>query len=255
MQIKFITLNIWNGGQLFDSALKFLRDENPVIAVFQEVYDGHETHSERRFRTMEILHEALPQFKYSAFGGTIIDHGNGHTPWGNAVFSKFPILSKKNVLFEDKIGDFNFVTRKDFQNVVQGMMGATIDIDGKKVDVYSLHGVWGTHGKDTEVRTAMGEKIIKSLNGITPLILAGDTNLNPTTEFVKNICQELSLTNLFGTELVSTFNLKHKDASATGYASAPVDMVFASPEFKVISKEMPQVDVSDHYPLKVLLEI
>lgn len=255
MKINFITLNIWNGGQLFDNAIEFLLRQDPDILVLQEVNDGHDQGRDRKFRTMEVLHEALPSLKYSAFGGTIVDHGNGDVPWGNAVFSRFPIVSQRNVLFSDKIGDFNFVTRNDFQNVVQGMMGATIDIEGRTIDVYSLHGVWGTHGDDTEERTAMGEKIIESLKGVAPLILAGDTNLNPTTEFVKKVCNELSLVNVFGTELTSTFNLKHKDPKATGYASAAVDMIMASSQFTVVSKDMPQVDVSDHYPLQVLLEV
>lgn len=255
MKIKFLTLNIWNGGQLFDNVIKFLQEENPDIAFFQEVYDGGSPNQERRFRSVDFLHGALPALKYSVFGPTLIDHGNNDLPWGNAVFSKFPIVSKNNILFEDKIGDFNFVTRHDFQNVVQGMMGAKIDVDGKTIDAYSLHGIWGTHGGDTFERQVMGEKIIESLKGTLPLIIAGDFNLDPTTDFVKRICDELSLVNLFGTELVSTFNMKHKDPKATGYATAAVDMIFASEGLNVVSKEMPKVDVSDHYPLIATLEI
>lgn len=255
MTIKFITLNIWNGGQLFDAAIKFLKDENPDIAVFQEVYDGGSPSQEPRFRSMEVLHDALPDLKFSTFDGTIIDHGNGDLPWGNAVFSKFPIVGKNNVLFEGKVGDFDFVTRNDFQNVTQGMCGATIEIDGKKLDVYSIHGVWGTHGHDTPERTKMGATIINVLKGVSPLIIAGDTNLYPDTQFVKDVCENLKLTNIFGTELVTTFNMKYKDPEKTGYATSPVDMVMASPELTVVSKEMPLVDVSDHFPLKVIFEV
>ncbi len=255
MQIKFLTLNIWNGGQLFDNVIDFLQKENPDVAFFQEVYDGGSPSRERRFRSVEVLHEALPDLKYSAFGATLIDHGNDDLPWGNAVFSKFPIVSKNNVLFEDKIGDFDFAKRHDFQNVTQGMMGAKIDVEGKIVEAYSFHGVWGTHGGDTNERTAMGRRMIDELKGKSPLIVAGDFNLDPTTEFVKRISDELSLVNLFGTELVSTFNMKHKDPRSTGYATAAVDMIFASKELSVVSKEMPKVDVSDHYPLTAVLEI
>ena len=255
MNFKFITLNIWNGGELFDTSIPFLQHENPDILALQEVYDKGLSTQERKFRTMEILHEALPDLKFSNFGGTTMDHGNGDIPWGNAVMSKFPILKKNNILFEDKVGDFDFVKRNDYQNVTQGMCGATIELDGKKLDVYSIHGVWGTDGLDSPERTAMGEKIIASLKGVSPLILAGDTNLYPDTQFVKDICRQLQLTNIFGTELTSTFNMKHKDPEKTGYATSPVDMVMATSEFKVISKEMPLVDASDHYPLKVIFNL
>ncbi len=255
MNVKFITLNIWNGGQLFDATIKFLQEENPDIAVFQEVYSGGTPSQERRFRSIEVLHEALPDLKYSAFGGTIIDHGNGDLPWGNAVFSKFPIIEKKNVLFEDEVGDFDFVTRNDFQNVTQGMCGATIEVNGKNIDVYSIHGVWGTHGQDTPERTQMGTTIINSLKDVSPLIIAGDTNLYPDTQFVKDVCENLNVTNIFGTELATTFNMKYKDPEKTGYATSPVDMVMASPELTVISKDMPLVDASDHYPLKVIFNL
>ena len=175
MNVTFITLNIWNGGQLFDATIKFLQEENPDIAVFQEVYSGGTPSQERRFRSIEVLHEALPDLKYSAFGGTIIDHGNGDQPWGNAVFSKFPIIEKKNVLFEDEVGDFDFVTRNDFQNVTQGMCGATIDGKGKNIDVYSINWVLGTHCQAIPERTQMGTTIINSLNYVTPLIITRDT--------------------------------------------------------------------------------
>jgi endonuclease/exonuclease/phosphatase family metal-dependent hydrolase len=56
---------------------------------------------------------------------------------------------------------------------------------------------------------------------------------------------------VFGEELKTTFNMKHKDNP--GYATAAVDMMFISPDIKVSEKACPEVDVSDHLPLVVQL--
>lgn len=252
MRLKFVTLNIWNGGLLFDEAAKFLKEANPDVVVFQEVYSSDNQDLERRFRTLSELQKEFLQMQF-AFGETVVDQGYGGALWGNAVFSKFPIIDKRNILFDNAPREFDFKNRNDFQNVSQGMIEAKIDLNGRQVYVYSWHGVWGTHGNDTPERDKMGDVIIREINGKSPVILAGDTNLLPTTNFVKRISEELELVNIFGTTLPSTFNMKHKDLP--GYAVSAVDMVLGTSEFKVVSKEMPMADVSDHYPLVVEFEI
>jgi endonuclease/exonuclease/phosphatase family metal-dependent hydrolase len=59
---------------------------------------------------------------------------------------------------------------------------------------------------------------------------------------------EEKLTNVFKDERITSFNPKQKDFATTGYAYAVVDMVFVSPNIKVLSHTQPQADVSDHMP-------
>ena len=40
-----------------------------------------------------------------------------------------------------------------------------------------------------------------------------------------------------------------------GYATAVVDMVFASSRLKILDHQCPDVDISDHLPLVVKIEI
>ena len=73
MQLKFITLNLWHGGELFDKILEFLHKERPDILVSQEVYDGQDKNLERNFRAYSVLKKEL-DFKYSSFAPTLIDN-------------------------------------------------------------------------------------------------------------------------------------------------------------------------------------
>lgn len=43
--------------------------------------------------------------------------------------------------------------------------------------------------------------------------------------------------------------------SNPGYATSVVDMIFTSPDIRVVSKSCPDVDLSDHFPLIATLEI
>lgn len=50
--------------------------------------------------------------------------------------------------------------------------------------------------------------------------------------------------------------LKQKDlVNYLGYAEAVVDMIFVSPELKILDKKHHQVNVSDHLPLSAVLQL
>lgn len=252
MQINFLTINILHGGIFWDNLVQFIHDANPDILSIQEVFNSNDTNLEKRFRTMVEFGKEFPWFSNQAFAPTMIDQST-KAPWGNAVLSRFPITSQKNILFGKEQFEYDFtVNDPDPSKVTEGMIETEINLAGRKIFVYSWHGVWDTHGGDTPKRDLMGDVIIKNLRGKSPIILAGDTNLYHDTKFVRRIEQELSLKSVFGGTLISTFNMKHKDRP--GYATAAVDMVFVSPEFTVLEKEMPLDDVSDHRPLRVTLE-
>ncbi len=254
MRLKFLTINILFGGMIWDNLVRFIRDEKPDILAIQEVYNGQNPSLEKRYRTMNefeaLFSDSLP---YNAFGATVLDKSVQAT-WGNAVFSRFPIANYKTVFFNLPFTEYDFDLDTDPRLAAEGMLEVEIIVDDKKLHVYSWHGVWDNHGGDTDSRFIMGEKIIEAIKGKENVILAGDTNVNPDTQVISNISEKLGLVSVFGNSLQSTFNMKHKKEPGN-YAHSPVDQVFVSPNFQIIEKEMPQVDVSDHYPLKVLLEV
>lgn len=58
---------------------------------------------------------------------------------------------------------------------------------------------------------------------------------------------------VFNDQITSSFNMRHK--ANPGYASAVVDMLFTSSDVKIVSKSVPEDDVSDHKPLLATIEI
>lgn len=253
MQIKFLTFNILHGGVYWDNLISFIREIEPDIMSLQEVFDSKNQQLEKRFRTIDEFKKEFPQYPFVVFEPTVVDRIS-RAPWGNAIFSKFPITQHANYFFNGELEEYDLVIHDpDPSSVTEGILEAQIDILGKNVYVYSWHGVWDRHGNDTPARDEMLKILTKAVKGKSPIILAGDTNLSPNTRFVKVLTEELNIQSVFGNSLVSTFNMRHK--KDPGYAIAAVDMVFVSPEFQIVKKELLTPDASDHYPLTVTLEV
>ncbi len=253
MRVKFISLNILRGGELFDEILQFLKNEDADILALQEVYDGKNEHLERRFRSFDILSREL-NYHSQAFSPAFLHATKEATvPQGNAVFSKFPITSIDTIFYDIPFGTWDW--KKDeagnFQRIQRNLQHVTIDIEGKVLNVFNTHGIWGTDGEDNERRLGMSETIIKELEGKNSVILSGDFNVKPHTKTIGNI--EKRVRNVFKDELKSTFNMKRKKDA--GYATAVVDMIFVSDEIKVLDHACPAVDVSDHLPLVCVFEV
>lgn len=254
MKIKVLTLNIW-GGELLDKAINFIHKENPDIALFQEVFNGEEKNLDLKYQSYNILKQKL-NLPHSAFEASFIDTSlSGRIPNGNVIFSRFPIENKKIIFFDVPFGEVN-LEKSDMQNggsqyLPMSMLRADIKIDDRDFSAYSVHGIWGFDGEDNDRRLAMSETIIEEIKDRQNVILAGDFNVKPDTKTIENI--ENHLQNVFKNELTSTFNMKHKKLG--GYATAVVDMIFASNNIKIVTHFMPDVDVSDHMPLVCELEI
>ncbi len=254
MSVKFITINTWFGGILWDELVEFIKNENPDILCLQEVYDGKDQSHEKRFRTVEeykkIFSGTLPHF---AFGATVFDTGI-NAEWGNAIFSKFQITSSQTIFFDLPYSHYDFQLDADPRLAAEGVLVAEVKVGDKNIFIGSWHGVWDHHGGDTDKRHIMEEKIINGLKDKGSIILAGDTNMNPTSNVIQNIQNSLNLESVFGTTLKSTFNMPQKK-NPGNYANSPVDMVFVSRDIEIRKKEMPNVNISDHYPLVVELEV
>lgn len=253
MPLKFITLNILDGGTYFENIAAFLEKESPDIAVFQEVYNGNDKSLKDEFRSIQKLKEILPGFFYH-FAPTyneVFPFGNIQS--GNAVFSKFPITNSK-VTFYNAPYDPHFVNadqQGDFSKIPSNIQSLQLDIRGQVTYIFNTHGVWGFDGADNPRRLAMSDMIISQVKGKSPAILAGDFNTEPSARAILNI--EKHMINIFKNELTTTFNMRHK--TNPGYTTAVVDYIFVSLDIKVVSKSCPDDDVSDHKPLVATIEI
>lgn len=249
MKIKFVTLNIWDGGRLFDNAVAFIKKEDPDIVAMQEVYDGRNPKFENRFRTMDVFKK---EFTYSAFSPVFLDTQDiGNVEQGNAIFSKFPISNPSVIFFDTPYGKFTSDNSEDFGRIPGILQQAISALNNIELNICNIHGIWGLDGEDNERRLKMSKAIIREIKNKENVILAGDFNVKPNTQTIRNI--ESHLKNIFKDELETTFNMKHKDN--TGYATSVVDMIFVSKRFEIVDRYAPNVDVSDHIPLVCELEI
>lgn len=250
VKIKIISLNIWRG-KVLDNAVSFFKKENPDIINLQEVYDGKNISLSKNYRTFEYLKETFPEYN-SVFGAQFCDITPlGNIEEGNAIFSKFPIISFEKTFFDIPYGTFDNHAKTSFEDNPQSTLHAEVDLGGKKLNIFNVHGIWGIDGLDSKRRHKMVDVILDKIEGKESVILAGDFNMSADTAGIRRI--ERKLTSVFGTTLINTFNMKRK--KNPGYATAAVDMIFVSPNIKILEKKCPEIDVSNHLPLITELEV
>jgi len=249
MKIKFLSLNLFEGGILFDNILDFFDKEKPDILALQEVYDGKDKKLPKKLRTVEVLKKALKDYHYHFAPEFICVRDEGKIEVGNAIFSRFPIVESSVEFFTLPYKEYDvYPEGDDYSNHPKNMHCCSVQINNKTLNVCNVHGIWGHHGNDTKDRIKMSKIIVNQIKDKKNVILAGDFNVQAGTTTVNNI--EKHLINIFKDELTTSFNLTRKDlVNSPGYAISTVDMILVSPNIKILDKQCPNVDISDHLPL------
>lgn len=249
MTIKIISLNIWQGGRLMDNAVDFFKTEGADVILLQEAFDGEDEELGVRYRTVKFLSQRLG-FSYTAFKPNH-DQPDNSAQIGNAIISRFPIVEEcvdGASARDESIGDMI----SDVHGQSYNLQHVVLETPVVDVDLLNLHGAWDLRGdRFSAVRQEMGRRIIESVKDKKHVILAGDTNAKPTNEAIALITEHLK--SVFGGELTTTFNMRHKHN--VGYATAAVDMIFVSSHIRPLEWSCPAVDVSDHLPIMTTLEI
>lgn len=249
MPLKALNLNLYEGGLLLEAAIAFIKAENPDIFCLQEVYNGLGSSLAPNFRSIELLTAAFPDYHYFFSPELLSVTPVGKIDVGNAIFSRFPFTRTETHFFGIPYSEHpQKPTTKDWSKNPKNMQLIEFAFNNQIITIANLHGVWGLDGGDNPARLAMSEVIVSQIKNRPHTLLMGDFNVKPNTQTIGAI--EKHLVNVFKNELTTSFNLKHKDlATYPGYATAVVDMFFASPDWKIVSKATPNVDVSDHLPL------
>lgn len=253
MKIKCISLNLWNGGNLFPNILAFLNEHTDAsILMFQEVYNAHDPGLVENFRSLDALREHF-NYPYEVFAPAMLDKLLvGKIESGNAILSKYPITSSDVQFFSDPYRERDAYDPTENPSAPRILQHAVLDIDGTTLDVYNLHGVWDLDGdRYSERRQRMSETIINTVRDKKNVLFAGDSNALPTNPALRKI--EKHLTSVFGDDIKTTYNMRRKDNP--GYATAACDVVFVSPGIRIVEKVCPNVDISDHLPIIATLEI
>lgn len=251
MRVKFLSLNLWHG-ILIDRCIDFLKEQDADIVILQEVHSSNDSKLPAALRSLEVIQERL-RYEYQDFApGLLFDHPEGKIPNGNAILSKFKIVNTDYEFFQEKFNNNYEDIPENYPKYPRILQHVELDTPIGKMNVFNFHGVWDLDGDSySDRRKEMSEKIIKAVKDKSNVLLGGDTNAKPTNRAIKDIEQYLK--SVFGDSLKSTFNMSRKDNP--GYATAAVDMLFVSPNIKVIDKECPDVDISDHLPVVATLEV
>lgn len=229
--------------------LDFLEKEDADIVVLQEVLQSDDSKIPSHYRSLETLQSQL-RYPHQDFAPALLDKFLWGTVLnGNAVLSKFPITSTNTTFFDQKIDYDNPRDPFDpagYPVMPRNLQHVTIDTPSGELNVFNFQGVWDLNGDNVSPqRINMRDIILRETSGKQNVILAGDTNAKHTNPVMRYI--EQNLTNVFGNELSTSFNMRRKDNP--GYATAVVDMIFTSKNIEILDRSCPNVDVSDHLPL------
>lgn len=250
--MKCICLNLWWGGNLFPAIIDFLRAEDADVVCLQEVHDAHDPELKDRLRSMDMLREKLG-YPYEDFAEShLLKLPEGLMPSGNAVLSKFEITMRSKTYLFDSMQDEYLDVPEQWPIFPRILQHVALVSPGGEINVFNMHGVWDLDGDSpSSQRKRMFERTLQTVDGKPNIILTGDTNATTNNPLFRDV--EKQLISVFGHELTSTFNMRRKDKP--GYATAAVDHMFVSPSYRIVSKDCPDVDISDHKPLVVSLEL
>ncbi len=252
VNLKIISLNLWWGGQFFPAVLEFLKDEAADVVLLQEVYNGHDAILPDRYRSIEVLKQHLT-YPEVHFAQAYLEKKDGRLlPHGNAILSKLPVKSSTLILMSEPTLEYYIDGPEHWPILPAPLQYAEVIIKDRTINMYNMHGVWDMEGdRNSPARRHMSEVILAEVSHKTNVVLAGDSNAKPSNPAMRAL--EKYLKPVFDPELESTFNMRRK--TNPGYATAAVDLMYVSPNVKVVSADCPDVDISDHRPLVVTLEI
>lgn len=252
MKLKVICLNLWQGGKLFENIKPFIAGENAHILALQEMHHAEEHPPQEAWRLIGVLARTLG-YQYYAFAPAFAKAvQSGHkSRKGNAILSRFPITSSSAIFYDVPYNGTFTETPGDYRYTPRNLQHGEIDINGTTLHFFNTQGIWGFEGDDSKRRLQMGEIITREIAGKQPALLMGDFNVREGTQTIKKI--EAHMTNVFASELKTSFNMRHKKDG--GFATAVVDMMFASPDVKIGKHYASPANVSDHVALVGEFEI
>ena len=179
MNLKIMTYNIQHGRNhnLPGDVIDF---DNTVIPVLQEKPDILGLNEVRNGSTSTYVDQ--PAVLAGICGGTPV-FGKAFSfgknkDYGNAIISKFPILSSKTVMIPDPV-----VRKYDGYYETRAVLCAEIDCGGKPLTVLSTHFGLNPDEQENAVNTVMD--LLHTID--TPVIFMGDLNVTPDHDVIRQL--------------------------------------------------------------------
>ena len=248
--------NVETKNQIFD----FLKKESPDVICFQEFYSSDKKGGE--LKNDKKLRELLSAYSHIEYTLTLrnTDH------WGIATYSKFPIIRKRSVHFQEHGGNIFIYT-----DIVKGK--DTIRVFNTHLE--SVRFKWEDYkfienlGNDEVQQDELdgGMKILRRLkrayvkraNQVNvlhdtihaspyPVLLCGDFNDTPSS-FAYSI---------LGKDLKDAFKESGRGFGTTyagPFPSFRIDYIFHSKELQTFNYKTHKEDLSDHYAISCMVKL
>lgn len=258
--MKILSLNIWCG-QIYDPLIQFIKQQAQEIDVFcfQEVMTTKTDNiwsNKCRMNIFEEFQKIMPDHKaYFALTQDKVDIEGTvdfESSFGLAMFIRQDlkinkigdvfVFRHKNACVFANTGEHGAVT------MGRNMQYAEIQTGEKTYTICNLHGLWNGQGKsDSENRISQALKVKEFLdNAKGQKILCGDFNLNPNTESLKIMKEEMiDLIEKYKIQSTRSHYYRHYGEKDTNFA----DYMIVSPEVKINNFKVLSDPVSDHLPL------
>ncbi|MBI2552377.1 endonuclease/exonuclease/phosphatase family protein [Candidatus Uhrbacteria bacterium] len=276
MRLKVIQINIYHG-KFLDKLISFLRGEQPDIITMQEVSGGRVNFwADQRMDIFQHLRSALGLEGVVAPMFRLI--GDSSSYESNAVLARGKILASNTVQLKAYRDYSDLLWEKDGPEMPRNALDVIVRFspparggspllpeEGRGVvgeegvgegifHILSTHGAWTKAPVDTPEKIRQARLLAEYLRGLgdEPFILGGDFNMEPGSEVIRILDKAASNT-CYGSGINNTLNLRtHRAAEVLG-AGRLVDFIYTSPHFRVESIDAPEVDVSDHLPVRAML--
>ena len=262
--MKLLNLNIGILINNADKIAQLINNEKPDFITLQEVTRHLDDGVDSRYKSKESIESQLADnYEYRFFGPLWESDGfktptkldrffGGHIEQGNHILSKSPIVSGSSEFFHR-----HFEYLQDWSNWKEedhgrALLITTINVEGKLLQVITLHGIW-TQDKVGDDRTLAECKYIveAAKRSDLPTVITGDFNLLPNTESIKIMNDNFR--NLNNEYAIKTTRPHFQDEVEHG--GGMLDYVFVNDKIKVNSFEVKDTNISDHLPLVVEFEL
>jgi endonuclease/exonuclease/phosphatase family metal-dependent hydrolase len=254
--LSILSYNVRLFGVYDDNSLKnrnaifaYLRAENPDVACFQEYYKQDKP---TKFETIDSLSQALKSIDYHERTAHKI---KGRKNFGVAMFSKYPMIARGDVIFESQEkDDFNFcifvdiVKNKDtfriynvhLQSIKLKSTMSSIDENNNDLDKKSILTMIKKLKVAYTKRADQSRRIIAHMNASPyPSVICGDFNDTP-----------MSYTyNQFDRFLIDVFRNSSWGIGRTYIGKLPagrIDYIFHTPNLSSADFKIQKEKLSDH---------
>jgi endonuclease/exonuclease/phosphatase family metal-dependent hydrolase len=239
MILKIMSYNVCSGCN-FDNDKKInIRDAGKVIQKYgPDIIGLNEVRGlgnvEQFFTDQAQTLAKMLDYHYYFAKATYFDGGG---PYGNALLSRFPIISAETHIIEDPP-----VKDENTYYETRCILKAKLDVqDG--LNVYVTHYGLANSEKLNAIRKTL--ELIKNDN--CPLIFTGDLNMEPDDDRLIPIFEILKDTADSSNEELFTFPSDVPDRK--------IDYIFVSKNIKVLSSIAPAETTSDHRPYIAEIEL